>query len=105
LVADLRRTASRYPSDRQLRELLHELAAHSSCFADLWKRDHAEPHRGQSKRKVIEHPAVGPVTLDCDVLLVATDDVRLMVYTAEPGSEDAERLALAVVLGTQQLVD
>lgn len=105
LVADLRRIASRYPSDRQLRELLHELAAHSPCFADLWTRDHAEPHRGQSKRKVIEHPAVGPVTLDCDVLLVATDDVRLMVYTAEPGSEDAERLALAVVLGTQQLVD
>jgi hypothetical protein len=28
-----------------------------------------------------------------------------MVYTAEPGTEDAERLALAVVLGTQALVD
>jgi hypothetical protein len=39
------------------------------------------------------------------VLLVATDDVRLMIYTAEPGTEQAERLALAVVLGTQQLVE
>jgi hypothetical protein len=28
-----------------------------------------------------------------------------MVYTAEPGTEDAERLALAVVLGTQALID
>jgi len=28
-----------------------------------------------------------------------------MVYTAEPGTEDAESLALAVVLGTQELVD
>lgn len=27
------------------------------------------------------------------------------VYTAEPGTEDADRLALAVVLGTQELVD
>jgi hypothetical protein len=29
---------------------------------------------------------------------------RITVYTAEPGTEDAERLALAVVLGTQALV-
>jgi hypothetical protein len=27
-----------------------------------------------------------------------------MVYTAEPGTEDAERLALLTVLGTQALV-
>lgn len=27
-----------------------------------------------------------------------------MVYTAEPGTEDAERLALLTVLGTQDLV-
>jgi hypothetical protein len=28
-----------------------------------------------------------------------------MIYTAEPETEDAERLALAIVLGTQALVD
>jgi len=28
-----------------------------------------------------------------------------MVYTAEPGTADADRLALAVVLGTQTIVD
>jgi hypothetical protein len=27
------------------------------------------------------------------------------VYTAEPGTEDAERIALAIVLGTQALID
>jgi hypothetical protein len=27
-----------------------------------------------------------------------------MIYTAEPGTEDAERLALLTVLGTQALV-
>ena len=31
-------------------------------------------------------------------------DLRIMVCTAEPGSDDAERLALAVVPGTQSLV-
>ncbi|WP_427890590.1 helix-turn-helix transcriptional regulator [Kribbella sp. GL6] len=104
-VADLRRTAARYPADRQLRTLIRELTAHSPHFADLWAHDDPEPRTEPSKRKVVDHPAVGPIRLDCDVLFVATDDVRLMIYTAEPGSEDAERLALAVVLGTQQLVD
>jgi hypothetical protein len=36
--------------------------------------------------------------------IVAGDDLRITVYTAEPGTEDAERLALAVVLGTQALI-
>jgi hypothetical protein len=57
-----------------------------------------------SKRKIIHHPAVGRIALDCDVLLVATDDVRIMMYTAEPGTEDAERLELAIVFGRQTLV-
>ncbi len=35
---------------------------------------------------------------------MAGDDLRVMVYGAEPGTDDAERLALAVVLGTQAFV-
>ena len=42
--------------------------------------------------------------MDCDVLIVAGDDVRITVYTAEPGTVDAEKLDLAIVLGTQTLV-
>jgi hypothetical protein len=38
-------------------------------------------------------------------LVVAVDDLRITACTAEPGTEDAERLALAVVLGTQTLLD
>ncbi len=33
------------------------------------------------------------------------DDLRLTVTMAEPGPEDADRLALVVALGTQTLVD
>jgi hypothetical protein len=44
---------------------------------------------------------LGLIALDCDTLIVAGDDLRIMVYTAEPGTEDAERLALAV--GAQAL--
>jgi hypothetical protein len=31
--------------------------------------------------------------------------VVTMIYTAEPETEDAERLSLAIVLGTQALID
>ena len=48
---------------------------------------------------------MGHITLDCDTLIVAGDDLRITVYTAEPGSDDAERLALAIALGTQALID
>ena len=105
IVADLRMTASRYPADRSLRRLIVDLAAHSPRFVELWESDATVDLRNTSKHKVIDHPAVGPIELDCDALIVTGDDLRILVYTAEPGTEDAERLALAVVLGTQALVD
>ena len=105
IVADLRMTASRYPADRVLRRLVSALAADSPRFVELWESDLSVDLKNTSKRKIIDHPDVGPIELDCDALLVAADDLRILVYTAEPGTEDAERLALAVVLGTQTLVD
>lgn len=103
-VADLRLTAARYPADHRLRRLISELSTQSPRFVQLWESGDRVPSQDQSRRKDIDHPAVGQITLDCDVLLVATDDLRIMVYTAEPGTEDAERLAFAIVLGTQTLV-
>ena len=49
--------------------------------------------RHETGRKVVDHPEAGPLTLDCDILAVCGSDLRLMVYTAEPGTPDAERLA------------
>jgi transcriptional regulator with XRE-family HTH domain len=104
LVADLRLTASRYPADRSLRRLIGDLSERSPRFAELWRSDTPPPAPDPSKRKVIDHPAVGRLTLDCDTLVVALDDLRITVYTAEPGTDDADRLALAIVVGTQSLV-
>jgi transcriptional regulator with XRE-family HTH domain len=105
LVADLRMTAARYPADRELKRLIAELTSRSPCFAKLWESGQVGSPQGQSRHKIIDHPDVGLITLDCDTLIVAGDDLRITVYTAEPGTEDAERLALAIVLGTQALVD
>lgn len=105
LVGDLRATAARYPDDSRLPRLVRDLQAASPRFAELWASGDVVRGGDPGRRKTIDHPSVGPITLDCDTLVVAGDDLRVMVYTAEPGTPDAERLALAVVLGTQSLVD
>ncbi len=102
LVADLRATASRYPADAHLRHLIAQLRAHSARFVELW--DTGAVGRHETAHKIIDHPQVGELTLDCDVLTVTGSDLRIMVYTAEPGTDDAERLALLGVIGTQNLV-
>jgi transcriptional regulator with XRE-family HTH domain len=105
LVADLRLTAARYPADQRLKQLIRDLAAQSPRFVKLWESGALEPHQDVGRHKVIDHPDVGHIAVDCDTLIVAADDLRIMIYTAEPDTEDAERLALAIVLGTQSLVD
>ncbi|MBX7464572.1 helix-turn-helix transcriptional regulator [Streptomyces sp. MAG02] len=103
VVSDLRDAARRYPADRRLRDLVAELRGASARFAELWDAGAMGHH--EASQKLIDHPVVGPVTLDCDVLNVAGSDLRIMVYTAEPGTRDAERLELLAVVGTQTLVE
>lgn len=103
MVAELRATAARYPADRQLRRLIAELRAGSERFAELW--DAGVVGRLEASRKTIEHPQVGLLTLDCDLLRVEGNDLHILVYSAEPGTEAAEKLELLSVVGTQSLVE
>ena len=105
LVADLRMTAAHYPNDTSLRRLVAELHAASPRFVELWETATDPAPAERSRHKVVEHPAVGPISLDCDTLVVAEDNLRIMAYTAQPGTPDADRLELAIVLGTQSLID
>jgi hypothetical protein len=43
-----------------------------------------------------------PLDLDCDTLTTDRGDLRVVVYTAAPGSEAATKLQLLSVLGAQQ---
>lgn len=54
-------------------------------------------HRSEPKTSV--HPVVGHITLDCDVFTAAGTDLRIVAYTAVPGSEDASRFDLLRTLG------
>jgi hypothetical protein len=100
-VADLRAALGRYPHDRDLRALVRDLRRTSERFRELWKR--ADVNERTTSRKTIEHPQVGRLTLDCDVLTVAGTDLRLVVYTAESGSSDAGALALLATIGMQAM--
>ncbi|WP_432512221.1 helix-turn-helix domain-containing protein [Kineococcus sp. SYSU DK001] len=90
LVADLRTALADHPRDRRLAGLVEEVRRDSAEFARLW--DTGAVGRHVSARKTIEHPDVGDVTCDCDVLTAPGSDVRLVVYTAPAGSADAEKL-------------
>lgn len=105
LVADLRMTAARYPHDERVQHLVARLRRHSPRFVELWAAPAISRPEEQSRHKIIEHPEAGRIELDCDTLVVTGDDLRIMAYTAEPHSEAAERLALAVTLGTQSLTE
>jgi len=99
LVADLRLVCARYPDDPSLVSLVGELNRTNGSFAALWAAGGVGVQA--AARKTFLHPDVGPVTLDCDVLVVQGTDLRVVAYTAAPGSTDAEALALIGVLGLQ----
>jgi len=100
-VSALRSTAARYPRDPGLAAMLADLIAGSAVFRQLWD---SEPAGGwRSSRKTVEHPSLGPLTLDCDTLHVPDVDQSVVVYSAPPGTHEAESLALLRVLGTQEL--
>ncbi|MER5787933.1 helix-turn-helix transcriptional regulator [Streptomyces sp. NPDC001980] len=91
LVADLRVTAVAYPDDARLSLLVDRLLETSPRFARLWSNGTAGLHTGD--RKTVEHPLVGDLTLDLDVLTVPGSDLRIVVYAPAPESDDTEKLA------------
>lgn len=100
-IATLRAAAARYPDDEGLTRLLADLRAGSPDFAARWEAGPAGPPRSLTKR--IEHPRLGSLRLDCDTLHVPDDDQTVIVYSAAPGTHEADALALLRVLGTQEL--
>jgi transcriptional regulator with XRE-family HTH domain len=100
-VADIRRVTGIYPGDVRLQQLVADLRQASPRFDELWQRGVVtQPGTGP---KTIVHPELGAITVDCDVLTVAGTDLRVVVYTADPASPDAEKLDLLRVAGLRRL--
>lgn len=100
LAADLRLRIALHPDDIALHSLVDELRATSERFAALWATTPARA--SAASRKTIHHPTAGRITVDCDVLEVVGSDLRLVVWSATPGSPDASALAVLGVVGMQR---
>jgi transcriptional regulator with XRE-family HTH domain len=102
-VANLRAAATRRGNDPASTELVDRLLEASSRFAELWKLHEVVIRRNSYLR--VDHPVIGPVSLEWETLLTPSDDQRLLIYTPATGSEDVSRLAMLRVLGTSQFAD
>ncbi|MFD3836629.1 helix-turn-helix transcriptional regulator [Streptomyces sp. NPDC058642] len=92
-VAHLRVQAGHHHNDRQLTALVGELSLKSEDFRRLWA-DHQVRECAYGVKRV-QHPVAGRLVFPYETLtLPGEGDLALLVYTPEPGSETAERLAL-----------
>ncbi|SIT83160.1 helix-turn-helix transcriptional regulator [Microbacterium sp. RU33B] len=92
--------AVRGPESR-VAHLADLLLARSDDFRRLWATHEVGVRPPEIKRFV--HPEVGALELSCQTLLDPDQSHRLLVYTAEPGSESHNKLRLLAVIGTQTL--
>ncbi|MBD8607213.1 helix-turn-helix domain-containing protein [Aeromicrobium sp. CFBP 8757] len=101
VVMELHATLARYPRDPVVRDLVDDLREGSAEFARLW--DQHDVQARPALTKTFRHPVVGPVTVDCDTLTLPDRDQHLVLYTAAPGSRDAEIMQLLAVLGPDHM--
>lgn len=92
-VALLRTEAGRDPHNKDLTDLVGELATRSEAFRTRWAAHDVRIHRGGIK--TFNHPIVGYLELTYDSMeLVAAPGLVLTAYTAEPATPSADNLAL-----------
>jgi transcriptional regulator with XRE-family HTH domain len=92
-VAILRSAAGRDPHNRDLSDLIGELATQSEAFRTRWASHNVRFHNTGVKH--FHHPGVGDLTLTFNRLDLAADHgLTIFTYTAEPGSRSEEALKL-----------
>ena len=92
-AAALRLAVGTFPNEPSLQQLIGELVSKSEYFQSLWSRQNVFRHGVGEKQ--INHPDVGELVLGYEGLLFATDDfMKLVIYTFEPNTVTAERIAL-----------
>jgi transcriptional regulator with XRE-family HTH domain len=82
-------------------ELADLLLAQSEEFRTRWEAHEVGVEPEEVKR--YQHPEVGRIDLNCQVLFDPHQSHRLLVYTADPGTESYEKLQMLTVIGAQQL--
>jgi len=99
-VALLRAAVTRDGPGSHAADLAGLLRRASEEFAGLWERHEVGLRWSEDKRFV--HPQVGRLDVYCQLLLEPDQGQSLLIFTATPGTESYEKLALLTVLGTDQ---
>ena len=100
-VGNMRAAAGRDPHNRAIQDLVGELSTRSDTFRTLWGAHNVRTHGAGTKRFL--HPVVGELTLAYeDLAITAEPGLSMLIYTAEPGSETAERLSLLASWGADR---
>jgi len=100
-TADLRSVYATHGPSSPAGTLVDALLAESPEFAELWNAH--EIRSGHAREKRLQHPEVGVMTLQCQVLRDPEQGHGLLVLTATPGTEDHAKLQLLSVIGTQDV--
>lgn len=96
-VSGLRGVLALRGPDSKAAGLAELLTAQSEEFRVLW-REHEIGIRPREVKRY-QHPDVGLLELNCQILLDPDESHSLLVYTAVPGSESYEKLQLLSVIG------
>jgi transcriptional regulator with XRE-family HTH domain len=99
-VANLRAAYAAAGQQSRAGVLVRQLQKQSAEFAEIWRTHVVGTRFGDHKTLV--HPQVGHIELDCQVMFNEDQSQALLVLTAAPRSEAADKLALLAVLGQQQ---
>ncbi|KIH96579.1 XRE family transcriptional regulator [Streptomonospora alba] len=92
-IANLRQSVGNDIEDPRFADLVGELSLASPLFRRLWARHEVRGQRGTPIR--LDHPQIGELTLNRERLSVGgAEDLKLVVYHPDPGSDDADKLAL-----------
>ena len=100
-AAGLRAIAAVRGPESRAAELAELLLAQSEEFRTLWADHEIGLEPDEVKR--FQHPEVGRLDLNCQVLLDPHQSHRLLVYTADPGTESYEKLQMLTVIGAQHM--
>jgi transcriptional regulator with XRE-family HTH domain len=101
LAASLRVALGTWGPASRAGEIERALRAVSEEFVRYW--DDHEVRRRFEAHKVVLHPDLGEIEVDCQALLTEDESQALIVLTAAPGSDAAGKLDLLRVIGTQSV--
>ncbi|QUX26989.1 helix-turn-helix domain-containing protein [Nocardiopsis akebiae] len=89
-AAQTREALARRPHDSALRRLVGEFAEHDPGFAAQWRRHDVRPRA--TLRKRVHHGGLGVLDLDCQTLAVPGTELRVVVFSAQPGTLEHDKL-------------